>query len=432
MRRLLSLLILMMVSTACTEQIRETIIKVPPPEAEQSDQIGTVNKGSLRAAKLVAAAEPFITPIGFMVADEILDEALKADPKDRKAQFYKLLIAPLMHTRGLVNRLEYLAFTRHMDTFRKISYAYQGAGGLLREFVRQPTEAWKNEEDVRQFLSKILEDQKRLIDFINQNKNFLTRIAVTLYVDYEKIMSECAVYKIAPGTFRIAPCAYIIQNMLRVNRADWEASLQYLNATRIMTATTISYDTNGSLDSIAKRKTFKTQKAMFDHLEGIEGLGRLRSDHRLAEALGTASDFYQGVKWIKKMQPKLCVKGKQRREHLFFNGICLEETVSHNASVSLSEILSGLAQSLQGPGGELKFTRTLKSKVTGETFRSTHVDFLRFLKNPVEDLKTLFPNKYDTCGKPIGLKDPTLASTFKNGDAANLLLTTSVCQPEEP
>ncbi len=253
---------------------------------------------------MVSSAEPLISPISFFYADEILDEALKADPKNRQAQFYKAFLAPFMKFRGFLTRIGKGAHVSVQQAGEYFSI-YNGAQGGLRDFLNEPAQPMLTEDDFQAFVGELLVEQTKLIDFIKQNNSFLTHFSFPISFKYNEMIQECYAEKLSKGTYKLSPCAYQTHEDLRMNRGDWEAFSQILNGLKIAMVLATAYDMNGYFEYMEKdiKRSFKSQKQVFDFMNKVSSrFGTLRSDHKLRDVLEMASDVYGGLRWLMSIQ----------------------------------------------------------------------------------------------------------------------------------
>ncbi len=429
MKRAMLLVLLSFSVFACTVKEKEKIIVIPADEPEaEADKNNSPDRNKVRAEKLVVSAEELITPIGFMLADQLLDMALKNDPDNRKAQFYKALVGPIMKYRGLLSRLTPLR-PSFISVFEKLS----SAGGALGEFLRDRNggPAFTNENDLQKFLGEIQKEQKKLADFIAKNKTFITRLSVSHVYDFDKMIRECSVHKISANTYRLTPCTHMQQLQLRVNRGDWEVMFQLANSARMGAATLLSYNLEGSLAYYAKHKEFKTTKSQVEYLAQAPRFGKILADHQMELVKDRSIDTYTGMKWLLNTQPQLCSVDSPRNEHLF-KRICLNKAVSIGpVQVGMAQGIDLMRMSIGGNGGKVK-ALVPRPGFSGNDVSEINMDLLALYKFPVDDLRTLVPKTFDGCGNATSLNDPTFGGTFPAGNADELLLKRKDCYLDQP
>ncbi len=421
MRRL-SLLLVATLLCACTEKITERIRQAPQPETvvvEDASKNSSTEK--VRAEKLVQYAEQMLSPIGFFYADEVLVEALKADPENRKAQFYRALLAPLMKFRGFLSHMSEMKgrIPSRSGRFESRLDMYAASPGDLSRFLSDTGAPWKTEADIQRFLSELLVEQKKLIDFLKANKNFVARISKINIYEYNNFIRFCSIRKVEEGTYRVEPCPYFVRTPVHANRADWEALLQIWNGMRLMLVTAVSYDMDGYIDNARDARS----------LESLPNFGLLYERNRLAEAMPLGTELYGGLKWLYGLRERLCPQGADRSGYLFGGRVCLKQNLKLGRSeFALETALDVFHLSLTAAGGTIPLNKPIESRVGGTRISQIDIDLMALFKKPVQDLKSLFPSEYNECGQPMKLKDPTLGGVFKSGNAADFLLRNPDCK----
>jgi len=423
---LAAVLLLCLSVGACTTKVVDKVRVIPAeePDTEQSGK-PSQERNRVRAEKLISSAEELLTPVGFMLADQLVDAALKNDPSNRKAQFYKALLGPMMKTRGMLSRLGPLR-----AVFAQFYLKYGRVGGELGNFLRDPTggNLITNEAELQAFLAEVLDEQTKLADFIARNKTFIARIAVSHVHNYDRLIQECSVHKISNNTYRITPCPHMLQLPLKVNRGDWEALYQMANGARMALAASLSYDAEGSLEFNRRRAEFKTAKARNEFLSQQPKLGKLKADHQLDTVKSRALDTYTGMKWVLGLQGQLCNEENPRSEHLF-RTICIKKPVAVGpADVAAGPALDLLRMGISARGGKVRAVKPFEGGISGRPMNEVHMDVMALFKFPLADLRTLLPRAYDNCGSPTALQDPTFGGTFPSANAEEFLLSSSFCE----
>lgn len=415
MKNLILILLAGFALVACTEKIKEKVLTVPGEETP--DQTGkTFDRNKVRSEKLVTAAEELITPIGFMFADGILDSALKADPSNRKAQFYKAFIAPFMKLRGILPRIAELS--RSHPNLGRVYLQWVRTSGGLYDFLATPGgEKMNTEADIQKLMLEIQVEMKKLHNFILQNKTFVTRLSMPAINDYDKLLSGCMVERLTPDTFRLSPCPYMVQISLRANRGDWEVIGQQVNGARMGLGLGLSYDLEGLL-SFFQTRYLKTAKQRMEFLERQPKLGRLLPQNQMPDLMARASDLHDGAKFVQDNQSQLCLP---REEHII-GRICEQNIRAGRADFKFDAVVENLRISQVGAGGQLRLIKPIDSLFTGRPIMAIHLDLLAPFKNPVVNLKNLLPKTFDTCGGVLGYKEPTLGGVLKDGNADEILV----------
>lgn len=413
----------------CVERISERTLPADQKPLETVDTRGLdSDPAKLRAQKLVAAAESLISPIGFFYADEIIDLALKADPTNRQAQFYKAFLAPFMKFRGFLTRIGDGADESLRNALWRDDYRYSSAKGGLKKFLNDPAPPIKTEKDLQAFLIEVMTEQTKLSQFTKSNKSFLTHFSFPLFLDYDGMLYNCSVEKLAPGKYQRFPCPFVLQHKLKMNRADWEVLVQVWTGLKIATLLTTSYEIGGYFRYIEKdlNREFQSDSDVFKFLGGLSTkFGTLHTNHKLTDVLGLASDIYGGFTWLLSVQDLVCDSAK-RNGHLFDSRFtCINKTQNYFGEASPVDVNNALAilkSSLGGMGGRLEFLQPKIGNVSGTPITSTTVDILAAFRNPIKDLRQIVPTRFNNCGHSDAFGDPTLGGIFPDKNAADLVM----------
>lgn len=426
MKHLSLILISLLLAVSCVRKEKERVLVIPPEDAETDATTGP-NQNKVRAEKLVNSAEELLSPIGFMLADQILDQALKNDPGNRKAQFYKLSLAPLMKMRGMFVRM---APIRDLapKMYEDMSTTTAALGDFLRDRSGGP--AFRNEADFQKLLEEIQAEQKKIGEFISRNRGFITRIVVSHVHQFEKMLRGCAVSRMSRNSYRISPCSQLQQIKLRMNRGDWEAFYQAALGARMTAAVALSYNLEGALSFASVwRQRKHVDKRDFKAKEKVElmdqhpNAGKLLAQHQLDVVRERSVDAYTGIKWLFDAQTQLCLPPSSKREEHVFRRICLNKVASVGpAFMTSASALDLFRNSISGSGGSAPTIKPFKGRISGREMDEVRMDLLAPIKYPLEDLRILAPRTFDACGNKTSFGDPTLGGVFPNANADEILI----------
>jgi hypothetical protein len=423
------------VSVSCTKREREYVEIIRVEDADNTADSSTDknphlnSSGKLRAEKLVVMAEKLISPISFFFADEILNEALKADPNNFQAQFDKALIAPSMELRGFLRRIQERSYWLNYQSEIGIAQL-EGAKGAFRDFLWEENTGpdLLTESDVQELAVRIMEKNSLLIDLIKKHRRSIAHIVHPIVPDFGSTISACEVVKLSPGTYKILPCPFSFSHeLLKLNQGDMEALIQILHSVQLVTATTVSYDATGYfnyMNADSSGPITNPQKS-FAFLRALPGsFGQLKNSKLIRSHLGSLTEIYGSYRWLKSMQPYVCTA----KRHGFLLGqelLCLESkdaSLKKRGGFSLEQLEKLFEIGMTGAAGTLEFSQPKTGHITEKKISSTLINPFALLTKPVLDIKTLFPDKFDECKSAISYQDPTFGGTFPNGDAADLLL----------
>lgn len=422
---------------ACTNKVTDHVIIRAGQDNSLSDQdggpsdedekettetlVGTFSQ-KIRADKLVASAEQLMSPISFFFADEILDEALKADPTNRMATFYKNLLAPMMKLRGLLTRIDQSPeeIRVHFAQFD----IYRRAQGGLKEFLSEPAPGFKTEADVRALVEEIYLEQGKLADYIKKNKNYVGKVTLPHVFNRNDLIERCSVDRTSPLTYRVNSCAYLTYTYVKVNRGDWEAMLQIWNGLRLFGVLSSAYDWNGlAAFSQAREGVSRSEREDAEILKSIPGLGKLRTGHHLSEGAATLSDIHQGLSWLISMQGYFC-NPEQHKGHLFVvKGLCLNlDRFAERQGFKLKALVDVIGLSLAGTAtAALELDKPFEGRQSLKPITKVGLNPAVLFNKPLPDLKVLLAVEFDGCGHGSKLGDETLGGLFTEGNASEFV-----------
>lgn len=230
----------------------------------------------------------------------------------------------------------------------------------------------------------------------------------------------CEVWEEKKGDYRMGVCPISAKQMI-INQADFESIQQIFAGLQLLISFIRSYHIDG-MAPVLNQSKYKTLEERFKYLNKIDGFGKLKTDYHsdLTKTLG--ADLLGALKWAESRYTDfVCDTGKGispvRRKNTLFNfDKCLDikNDISDELFVVLETMLNGIAQPFQ-----LSRRKTTKKFVASP---------LTPVLKPVQELKSLFPTKYDKCGQPIAFKDKTLGGMFPEEDADEIVSALTICK----
>lgn len=379
---------------------------------------------SSKAEKLALAAEQLLTPSGFIYADMILDQALKLDPKNKRAGLYKSFLAGSLATKGILARVKPLA-DKDPESKKKLEEIISKMqDGSLKKFLLDGKPEINNEKDVQAFADSVINGFGQFRQFLKANKNLEIELNVNDYMTSSgrsySYSSYCNTYPTGNGNYETNCSTYeeessnTTPSKFSLNRADIEG-LQHITAGyQIYGSLLNSYSLSGAI-GVAKNAANrdKPTSQIWKELARDADFGKLRNDvfARIPE-LGT--DAIIGVRWALSVQKQLCPSGVETSDSrpgmLFGKGICFKQPTT-----DLEKTLEFVELALQGQKIPVRLG-SIDSEIIPQAI----------LSNPVKDLKTLKP-VFNDCGKIAAVADETLNGLFPNGDLNDALSESANC-----
>lgn len=395
------------------------------------------NSGSLieSAENLALSGEQLLSPLSFMYADLIFDMALKNDPSNKRAQFYKTILKPLVYMKGSMKRIKPLLplFTKE-EQKNYAEFVKDFPESAYKTFLLDGKEDLKNEKDVQAFLDGYRDQWEQVRIFMKESKEFNINLNVmtlpAMGEVLDKAYDECDVQQKDAGIFE-APinCKYLKALKVNVSRADIEVIQQIAAGMQMASILTTAYDLSGTrkLHETAKTENL-TQKVIFENYRDTEGAGQLRNEE-LTKITKLGVDAVTGTRWALKNQRNLCLYGEEnfrnRKGSLFKNGVCIDKVDSKSGKLT-STVLDIINKA--ATGGLVTISKDIYSddpyvwEPIGEAKATIKPSAI--FDNPTLDLKAMLPAAYNECDSAVSLNDPTVGGLFPNRDGNKYLRKT--------
>lgn len=387
-------------------------------ELSKTSKIVSAN-ANMSSEELTDAAEQLLTPTQFMHADKILDLALEKDPENLKAQFYKNFLKGFVANKGILTRIKPLV--RQYGNITEYEKSISSMPNVhLKKFLTAGNEDMTSVKDIQNWFSDYqlaLNDFRKFL-IVNQNATLTLELnAQALEASLKDPNSyNCENVSTGDGNYTFK-CDMTEVGHRTLTTPD-------LIAIRQMTAGWILYlnfFTAYSFEGVEMFKTVElkpnTSAQEIEKLisEKMPAFGKLRQNHLLKEVVPMGSDFVNAGRWVIQYQNQICPQGvtkpQQRKGALFHEGLCVSD--ANQALKSLALVEQVLTQRMKVDFG------TQGEKV--------EVDYMALFNNPVENLLSLTPATYDSCGQAITLKDPSFGGMFPNKDAEKFLTHSKTC-----
>lgn len=374
---------------------------------------------AMSSVELTEAAEQLLTPTQFMMADSVLEMALEKDPTNLKAQFYKAFLKSFMKTKGILTRIKPLVkqygdikeYEKNLSKMPDIA-AYR--------FLLDGKQDISDVKGIQNWLSEYqiaLNDfRKFLIE--NQSRDVQIEVSSTYLEDLFKDSSnyDCQQVNSSEGSYTFE-CDFREIAKRKLTAPDFMAIRQGLSGMVFFMNFYTAYSFEGVevLKAMEIKETASPKEVLDIVKTTMPNFGKLRDQHLLKEVQHMGSDFVQSARWAITYQNKICPTGKvkpgQRKGYLFSQGICVENANDALKNVALVEEI---------------LTQTMKIDVA--TGSKVEVDAMAWFKNPVQNILTLAPTEFNSCGEGTKFADNTLGGLFVNGDLEKWITTTPNCK----
>ncbi len=379
-----------------------------------------------KAEKLALAGEQLTTPNGFMYADSVFDQALSVDSNNQRAKFYKALLATPMAMRGILARVQPLAYS-HAKTQKQYDEAVSNLPkSSVKTFLLDGSGDIKTEKDVQAFFNVIHDSQKQFRIFLKNSKSMDITLNINVWSNKgstPKALEDCAVTQTGADQFEIKKCDIVSVAQVKLNRPDIEALEQIAAGKQILMAFMTSYDVTGGISTAQKYHGHKvSNKVLWNELSTYSDFGKLRVANELAGITEMGLDAVAGVRWAALIQKDLCPYGygnsQNRSGYLFNKGLCIE---SKNGGASkLESVLKTVEMALAGQSIDVTLGKHQQMK--------TQARPAAVIQSPIADLKTLSPT-FNNCDTVQSVSDNTIGGVFPNHDGNQALALSTACKP---
>ncbi len=384
------------------------------------------------AENLALAGEQLVSPISFMYADLVFDLALRANPDNKRAQFYKALIKPMMVMKGAMKRIRPVINSLSAEQQTEYNdFIAKSPNSALKTFLLDGQEDITTEEDALGLMDEYRAAWEGIRVFMKENKdlNMVVNI-MTLPGNQsalDKAAEECATQNHMNEVFEIENCSYLNALEINISRADVEVIQQIAAGMQIHNILMTSYSLDGVRSYIeANQDNDLTAQDAIEHFKNSTTAGKLRHND-LTKIPEFGADAIAGMRWAMAAQQQLCpsnVTSKENRKgFLFEEGICVERTDKDGKPIE--DLLATIEAALTG--GLISIEGI---KANGDVVAADIKPVAPFA-NPVQDLRSLSPISYNNCGNPVALADSTIGGFFPNADGNTFLKATGGLDSED-
>lgn len=398
--------------------------------ADKAEKDGTRFSVSSKSSseELSAAAEQLVSYYSFHMADSLFDRALKEDPSNKKAQFYKDVLRPFMTMEGVLARSKITVTTDQGEVKRPEN---QMPNSPLKDFLMSTSKPDITKDVEAQTLLVELRDafiqssrslKKKLdweltlninpliIDMAQSDYEYVESCSESVFTDSEGV--EHKEYYCGGTTVKKEFDNNKYER--KIGTADILAFQQYYAgmALYLIPFTTWSIEGYSDLLEATQGKELSYEESI-KLINEKQNLLKLRKDNALSFLPELGSSATAAVKWAIKYQDRLCPNGvaQDRKGYLFPVGLCIlqDDTLSTEEAIRVVEAMLNGPRSHTFDKASRQYTTTL--------------DVTALWKNPIQDLKTLIPQQEATDAncRSQRFANPTLNGILPNGDMAEVV-----------
>ncbi len=425
MKRSLMLSAIFIVAVGCTPNSIKPI-RINPNDILNEKGVSASDK----AEKLARAGETLATPNNFIFANDVLDMALRVDPNNKRAQFYKHIVAIPMVAKGSLKRIKPLTDRNQKSAAEYARVVENIKAGSIKDFLLDGQEDIKSEEDFQAHLDEYTKAVSNLRNWLKENKS----LELTLYVNpngyktggawaaairncaWSKVVYSESVYWYEPSDSSYEECAHNSQEY-KINTADVEAMQYIASGMQIYSTILNSYSLSGAIDTaITFEGLSPSSQNVLNALMKQPNFAKVRDPKAMRSIIDMGIDAVAGARWAQKMQDSLCPHGESNPEnrpgYIFADGLCVKTN-----DPKIEKALDNAEAALAGQS----FITTVGNS---NEHVATKVKPVALLAEPISDLKTLRP-QIDDCGQLTSISDDTAGGLFPNGNVQDLLKITN-------
>jgi hypothetical protein len=414
----LTLLCLLTGLVACqpNEKVTEKIIE-KPIENPVKEKLVKIDE-SMTDDELADAGEQLMLIHTVPLAEKAFNMALIKNPDNLKAQFYtEGFLKNYTVFKGILTRIKPLV--RSQGKIKELEKSINEIPNIpLRKFLLDGKEDIATLADIQVFLTEQQTNWNNFRKWLikNYDKTLTLNLDPFWLVVNAGVESRhtCEIIDEKEGK---AICNYNNVFQKKLSPADLMGLRQMVAGQVLFYNFYTAYSFEG-FDKLAKfdPQGRLTAEQKYNYLVAVApNTLTLREKNLMKETLHIGADLAQAVKYAVQYKDQLCPKGpgqvRQRPGFLIHDGICVEKH---------EEALEKLELALNG-------IMTVKMEKNTQTYwepRPTvdvKVDFFAWFRNPVKDLKSLGPVRYNECGEGEGLMDKTFGGFFVEGNAEDFI-----------
>lgn len=373
--------------------------------------------------------EELLSPETLDRALEKFDIAVKANPSNSRAQFWRSFLRFQMELKGIVARVRPLFASLPSGDFRYERFAdrvLENTTPDSRQFYLSGPADITSPELFQEWLDRLtlrLAEARETYHTLKTGREFQIRAprAFIAGSSSPSTSGQRCQGRFGPIVYQPADCnsAYFEAYL---NRADLEVltsalsvfqtELTVLNAWRLDSSmTALMVDNAASPTSLSVAQWINS------------GHAKLRSASTMKASRAATRDFASSYQWLMRNQKNACPKGRESKKnrpgYLFAFGLCFITKAGEEAEAAkLVQILETVIN-----GG------ALTSSMIGEKRFDFTFDWVRFFEEPLDSLSSLREVKVNECSEVTSINDSSMKTYFPKGSINDFLKTSIGCAP---
>lgn len=411
--------------TACTK-----------PNVDKNEKVKLISVSSIlasdqsdgkKAEEIALAAENLLAAASYQEANELAEQALNLDPKNLRAAFVKVSVAPLLVIKGIFTRVTPLAqksgsLLKSLE-LKLAALELRSSSSQFHHFILDGVPDIDSEDKLQLVINDLIEalDQLRLFAKNNKSQTLTVKnnalIANQLLDNY---VEACEVKIIESKLKYELVCPEDkSRNEVQFNRADFEL-IQHQVAGRIADLSILSaYDFTGSVvahNEKTKDSSTMTHQQFYEKLLQNKQFGTLKNSSNLIKIKDLGLDAIPALVWGSQNQAEICPTGNltssQNRPGMFFvKGFCMDPTWVAPLVNIYTTIFNGNSFKAE------TYSQDNSGKVTGKF----DVIYMKLFNEPLRDVRSLGLMQFDNCGQLADVEEPTMGGMFPNKDVNSYL-----------
>jgi len=424
---ILSVVLLVTLFTACSPSERHILVKENTPEKKLTPVSSTVDGGGATdpSDDLADEGEAFLEKIKLNEAFGKFSEALRINPQNHRATFWRASLRPLLEFKGIARRVQalYQQATRNSGRYEAMKNDLSKSNSSIMEaFLNDGPEDIRTTEELQEWMDRLRNSIVAFRHEIRSIREAELSIAIpSFFYSGKQASSQCRSVGFGPVSFDgpEGACGGSGKSTIGVNRADlesilagagvYQAYLELWTAYRINSVPLMS----GNQKPVDSRESAEAAvKSMFStHRDG-----ELRQAKPFSGIRDLSTEMIIGLKFIQDHQQELCPLGystpENRKGYLIAAGLCIQfspEDKDHEGNEATRAI------------------RMLETFLTGRPLdivvQGTSAKFkaMELFENPPKNLQDLAPFVFDECGNLVKINARTSSAYFAEGDFNSLL-----------
>ncbi len=419
---LLGAVLLVTLSSACSPNERHLVVKENSPEKKPTGKVDGGGTSTDAADTLADEGEALLEGVKLNDAFGKFNEALKINPENHRAIFWRASLRPILDLKGIARRMGplYMQATGNSGRYQAMQNQLRKSNSTaLDTFFNDGPEDIKTPEELQEWMDRFRNSIVSFRHELRAIRDAELSIAVPSFL-YTGKSSEMECRSVSFGPVRFdgleGNCGKSSGNTIGVNRADLEAILATAGVYQAYLELWTAYRINPMALTNGNQKPITSRESAQDAVKALLNVnrgGELRQAKPFSGIRDLTTEMITGLKFIQEHQQELCSHGystpENRKGYLIAAGLCIEYSSGEDKNEA-TRTLRSFEAFLTG--------RPLDIVIDGTTAK---FNAMEMFEHPPKDLKDLAPFKFDNCGTLIELNGKALDPYFPGSDVNSLL-----------